>query len=43
MESTEEMSAEAECRVVTGSRLCRRADGTEDAARSHGTELISLH
>jgi len=43
MESTEEVSAEAECRVVTGSRLCRRADGTEDAARSHGAELISVH
>ena len=43
MESTEEVSAEAECRIVTGSRLCRRADGTEDAARSHGAELISVH
>ena len=42
LESTEEVNAEAECRVVTGSRLCRRPDANEEAGRSHGAEFITV-
>jgi TonB family protein len=40
--STEAVSAETECRVVTGSRLCRRPDGSEQSARVHGAEVVEV-
>ncbi len=40
--NTEEVSAESSCRVTTGSRLCRRADGVEDAARAAGVDVVSV-
>jgi TonB family protein len=42
MASTEAVNAETECRVVTGSRLCRRPDGSEQSARVHGTEVVEV-
>ena len=40
--NTEEVSAETSCRITTGSRLCRRADGVEDAARAAGVDVVSV-